>query len=350
MVFILDCDPVSQVGSSLSGVASSISQISSSVHSYDTSCEDGFDFASAASAIASNIEATSVKVENTAKVIEKVVSTHTALQNRLIGKEEKEEEQTSNNSQEDSYSGGSSSSSYSSGGATSLGVVGSSTISHHASGAITTGWGGDKYTLKGYGEVVALPNDGGMKVNFTDEEGNSLITVKLEEGKDVFYDTKTGDKIDDLGAQGALFSDDTAYLEEMRNKARTNGSDTDWYCIVDRDNFRTTILKQLDGDWRVVKTYDCGTGVWGIEGMMNESHTFTGMWKVDHKSAYDGPNDWWTCFIPYYKPDGTDFGQGFHAGYTGTPEYQSYGCTRLDTYNAKWIFDNVPIGTTVEVF
>ena len=140
MVFILDCDPVSQVGSSLSGVASSISQISSSVHSYDTSCEDGFDFATAASSIASNIEASSIKVENTAKVIEKVVSTHTALQNKLIGKEE-DEEQTSSNSQGGSYSTGSSYGSSTVGaGAATLGIVGTSTASHHAGAAITTGW------------------------------------------------------------------------------------------------------------------------------------------------------------------------------------------------------------------
>ena len=99
----------------------------------------------------------------------------------------------------------------------------------------------------------------------------------------------------------------------------------------------------------MAKTYDCGTGRKGIEGIP-ESHTFTGTFHVDHKSAHDGPDDWWTCFIPYYKPDGTDFGQGFHQGYTGIPSFQSYGCTRLSTENAKWIYDNVPIETTVVVF
>ena len=347
--FVLDCDPVSQVSDSLTTIAGEVSRIHSTLNGFDTSCED-FDFSSAKAAIASNLDACVTKVQNTSKVIEKVVSTHTSLQNRLIGKDTEEETE-----EEDAVSGSKSGSAARASSllagvaASSTGYYGTSTRSHHAGASNTVGWGGDKYTYKGPGEVVALPNDGAMKVNFTDDAGNSLITVKLEDGKDVFYDAQTGDKIEDLGAEGALFSDDVAYLEEMRNKARTNGSDTDWYCIVDRDNFRTTVLKNLDGDWRVIKTYDCGTGAWGIEGM-NESHTFTGMWKVDHKSAYDGPNDWWTCFIPYYKPDGTDFGQGFHAGYTGTPEYQSYGCTRLDTYNAKWIFDNVPVGTTVEVF
>ena len=41
-----------------------ISNIGSSVKGYDTSCEDGFDFASAKSAIANNIEACTIKIEN----------------------------------------------------------------------------------------------------------------------------------------------------------------------------------------------------------------------------------------------------------------------------------------------
>ena len=48
-VFMLECESVSEVGSSLSSLVSKISEISSSVNGYDTSCEDGFDFASAKS-------------------------------------------------------------------------------------------------------------------------------------------------------------------------------------------------------------------------------------------------------------------------------------------------------------
>lgn len=367
--FMLDCDSVTSIGSSISTLGSEISQVSSNVSGYDTSNSEGFDFTSAKNSIVNNLEACTTKVQNTAKILERLVSNHTDTQNRLIGKDAEEEKETEQKSGSNGYSSGGNGGGYYAGGAA-VGVAvgaaassgtnwrdrmvdggyyGTSTSSHHAGPADTTGWGGDRYTLKGYGEVVALPNDGGMKVNFTDEEGTALITAKVEDGKDVFYDVKTGERIEDLGPSGALFSDDTAYLDQMKQKAQTNGSDTDWYCIVDRDNFRTTILKQIDGEWHVAKTYDCGTGIWGLENR-DESHTFTGMFKVDHKSAYDGPCDWWTCFIPCWEADGSENGQGFHAGYTGTPEYQSMGCTRLDTYNAKWIFDNVPMGTTVEVF
>ena len=194
------------------------------------------------------------------------------------------------------------------------------------------------------------PDTSASQIKFFDSTtGEQLIKVERVDGKDVFMDAKTGEVRTDLGAGGTSWSDDTAYLERMRQIGRDIGSSTGWFCIVDRDNFKTTVLIYLDGDWRVVKTYDCGTGRIGIDGIP-ESHTFTGTFTVDHKTAHGGPDDWWTCFIPCWKPDGTDFGQGFHEGYTGVPSYQSYGCTRLSTENAQWIFYNVPIGTTVHVF
>lgn len=114
-VFMLDCDAVSEAGSSLSSLVSKISEISSSVNGYDTSCEDGFDFASAKSSIAANIEACSSKVQNTAQLIENVVSSHTSLQSSL------------------KFDGSSGSSSASGGGGVSSGRSGSSSSGGKAS-------------------------------------------------------------------------------------------------------------------------------------------------------------------------------------------------------------------------
>lgn len=199
-------------------------------------------------------------------------------------------------------------------------------------------------------DTINSINDKNSQIKFYESgTGKQLIKVERVNGKDVFINIETGEIYAGLGAGGTNWSNDVEYLEQMRQKARETGSSTGWFCTVDRDNFKTTVLVNLDGDWRVAKTYDCGTGRKGIEGIP-ESHTFTGVWQVDHKSAHDGPNDWWTCFVPCYNPDGTDNGQGFHQGYTGIPSFQSYGCTRLSTENAKWIYDNVPIETTVVVF
>ena len=80
-IFMLDCDSVTSTASSINSLVTQFSQLSDSVNGYDTSCEDGFDFAGGKAAIAANIEACTTKVQNTVKLIEGVVSSHTTLQN-----------------------------------------------------------------------------------------------------------------------------------------------------------------------------------------------------------------------------------------------------------------------------
>ena len=82
-VFMLETDAATAAASSISSLASQVANISSSVSGYDTACEDGFNFAGAKGVIAGNLEACSIKISNTAKVIESVVSQHTQLQNQL---------------------------------------------------------------------------------------------------------------------------------------------------------------------------------------------------------------------------------------------------------------------------
>ena len=80
-IFMLDCDSVTATNSSITSLITQFSQLADSVNGYDTSCEDGFDFAGGKAAIASNIEACTTKVQNTAKLVENVVTAHTTLQN-----------------------------------------------------------------------------------------------------------------------------------------------------------------------------------------------------------------------------------------------------------------------------
>lgn len=82
-IFKLETGAVSSAAGQMQSIASQITSLSSTVNGYDTSCEDGFDFASVKSLIAQNIEACSTKVQNAAKVLENVVSAHTELQNSL---------------------------------------------------------------------------------------------------------------------------------------------------------------------------------------------------------------------------------------------------------------------------
>ena len=83
-LFVLETEPVTQAATSISSLAREVSSVASSVSGYDTSCEDDFDFASPAARIASNIEACSTKIQNTAELMNAVVDAHTSIQSSYL--------------------------------------------------------------------------------------------------------------------------------------------------------------------------------------------------------------------------------------------------------------------------
>lgn len=82
-VFMLETEALTSASSAISSLVSQVNDVSSSINGYDTSCEDGFDFAGAKSVLASNVEACSTKITNTAAILENVVSAHTELQSSM---------------------------------------------------------------------------------------------------------------------------------------------------------------------------------------------------------------------------------------------------------------------------
>ena len=152
--------------------------------------------------------------------------------------------------------------------------------------------------------------------------------------------------------ENAAWIHDSRYTSMCAEKAAECGSDTDWFAIVDVALCRATFLEQFDGSWKVVAAFDCGTGKSEKElgvSDSNQSHSFTGTFKVDHKNELLGGLKWWVCYIPCWTQDGLDDGQGFHNLYLGYTGAYSNGCVRLTDMNAKWVYDNVPVGTTVLV-
>lgn len=147
---------------------------------------------------------------------------------------------------------------------------------------------------------------------------------------------------------------DEGYTKARAQEAASYGSDTDWFASVDTTLCRTTVLRRDSaGNWNVVAAFDCGVGLsekdLGVSDS-DETHTFKGIYKVDHKNEQLGGLKWWVCFLPCWTTDGLDDGQGFHNLYLGYPGRQSQGCTRLTDTNAKWVYDNLEIGSTVVVW
>ena len=110
-VFMLDCDPVTSGANTINSLANQISNAIDSISSYDTNCEDGFDFSSVKTQILTNVEACTTKFKNTSIYIENVVSSHTSLQKSLIQAKAETTENTStstgyNSSSNGNYSNG----------------------------------------------------------------------------------------------------------------------------------------------------------------------------------------------------------------------------------------------------
>ena len=125
-VFMLETEALTSASSAISSLASQVNDVSSSINGYDTSCEDGFDFAGAKSVLASNVEACSTKITNTAAILENVVSAHTELQNsmKFDGSDNYSSSSSTSTNGSSSSSGSSSSGGNYSGGGTSGGGAG----------------------------------------------------------------------------------------------------------------------------------------------------------------------------------------------------------------------------------
>lgn len=106
-VFMLDCDPVISGANTINSLANQISSVVDSISSYDTSCEDGFDFTSVKAQMIANVEACVTKFKNTSIYADNVVSAHTSLQKSLT-LAKTETNKNTNNSTGDSSSSSSS--------------------------------------------------------------------------------------------------------------------------------------------------------------------------------------------------------------------------------------------------
>lgn len=125
-----------------------------------------------------------------------------------------------------------------------------------------------------------------------------------------------------------------------------NLSSTTKYLIwVDTNNFQVNIFSGSKNNWKLIKNYICSIG-------KPSTPTPLGTFKVGAKGFSFGENHGYICY--YY----TQFKGNylFHSIIynldntvrDGRLGYKiSNGCIRLAKVNAKWIYDNIPYGTTV---
>ena len=136
----------------------------------------------------------------------------------------------------------------------------------------------------------------------------------------------------------------------MNLKAQNYRSSTNKLILVDLTNHRVGVYSGSYQNWSNIQSYVCTVGA-------PSTPTITGEFSIYMKRIYfDSGSS--RCF--YFSP--FKGGYGFHSVlyYQDSSPQRimdgrlgmdlSHGCVRLDVNNAKWIYDNCPVGTKVVVY
>ncbi len=134
---------------------------------------------------------------------------------------------------------------------------------------------------------------------------------------------------------------------DMYNNIRYLSSPTDWLLAVDTYNCLTGVYHKTSYGWEEAALWYCSPGTYATP-------TVTGTFAVDSKGYYFDSYGvrcyWWTQFYGEYLFHSTTYYTSGAPKDTRLGMNLSHGCVRLATENAKWIYDNIPAGTTVRVW
>lgn len=124
-------------------------------------------------------------------------------------------------------------------------------------------------------------------------------------------------------------------------------SPTSYIIAVNRGTRKVGIYQGWRGNWRNIQYWSCTVGA-------PSSPTVSGVFRIGSRGHYfdSGASRcyWWTQFYGNYLFHSTLY------NHNGVPTDSrlgmalSHGCVRLNINNAKWIYDNIPAGTTVIVY
>ena len=149
----------------------------------------------------------------------------------------------------------------------------------------------------------------------------------------------------------AVNNDYAAYEKEVWVNAKGYSSRTQYLVWINRAYQHVNVFQGSKGNWKLIKSFLVGTGA-------ASSPTPTGLTTVSYKSAGGWTTSTYTVrpVVGFYPGTGyafhsrlcypgTDTEYDFSAGYP-----VSHGCVRMYKNDIKWIYNNIPVGTTVAIF
>lgn len=149
----------------------------------------------------------------------------------------------------------------------------------------------------------------------------------------------------------AINGDYKSYEKEVWVNAKGYSSNTQYLIWVNRAYPHANVFQGSKGNWKLIKSFLVGIGAPGTP-------TPTGVTTVSYKSAGGWTTSTYTVrpVVGFYPGTGyafhsrlcypgTDTEYDFSAGYP-----VSHGCVRMYKSDVQWIYNNIPVGTTVVIF
>ncbi|MBQ6395848.1 MAG: L,D-transpeptidase family protein [Atopobiaceae bacterium] len=150
------------------------------------------------------------------------------------------------------------------------------------------------------------------------------------------------------GAPGSTVNAFDNSSGEYARIANRFSSPTNWLILIDTDRHRIAIYRGSQGNWRQYT-------MWKISCGAPETPTVKGVFHVGSRGYSFGTDQytcyWWTQFYGDYLMHSTLMRPGTQIDLDPRLGYSiSHGCVRLHINDAKWIYDNIPSGTTVYIW
>ena len=189
--------------------------------------------------------------------------------------------------------------------------------------------------------------------------------------EDVEYPPLGGQRTRDPYVATVTWAGDTAYIDRLAEVASNIGSDTNYFMTFDNQLCRVIVFQRsASGSWEPIRLWNCMGARKTYSAANQHLYGWGGVYKItDHQiCSWDdsyfgtGMNDWASCFIEYYdsynatghsryiEGKGWENCVSFHATGDVVTGNNNTGCCGLLYDNAKWVYDNIPLYTTVIEF
>lgn len=146
------------------------------------------------------------------------------------------------------------------------------------------------------------------------------------------------------GTRVKVISGDSVY---MYNEIRNLTSPTEWLLAVDTESCLVGVYYKMPYGWEEGALWLCSPGTY-------YTPTVRGLFSVGSRGysfdSYGVRCYYWTQFYGDYLFHSTTYYTNGAPKDTRLGMHLSHGCVRLETSNAKWIYETIPSGTTVYVY